>query len=253
MKTAASKVGILCLAAGLLAGCESVKEMAATSTDTVSGWFAGSDGNYIARQVGGDLSEDDALAIEKASARALEWTPAGKAVTWSNPETRTRAVITPGKKEMDQRRIQTARNKGIIASPGMELIAQVWSAQRNANLRAAPGTGNLIVGGLAKGEKFTAIGMVEGGKWIMVGIDGKAVGYVFAKLVGPVKSKRAPVLREDEIDLDADKLGKNVVVEDSTVATACRTVNYTVIVGSGEPAKETFRACKASDGAWEIN
>jgi len=36
MKTAASKVGMLCLAAGLLAGCESVKEMAATSSDTVS-------------------------------------------------------------------------------------------------------------------------------------------------------------------------------------------------------------------------
>jgi surface antigen len=247
---------VLCLAAGLLAGCESVKDMTQKSSGAISGWVGSlgeSDGSYIARQVGGDLSEDDALAIEKASARALEWSPAGKAVTWSNPKTGTRAVITPGKTEMDKRKIQTARNKGVAAAPGMELVAQPWTARRNANLRAGPGTGNPIVGGLAKGEKFTAIGKVEGGKWIMVGLDGKAIGYVFAKLVGPVKSKHSPMLREDELDLDAGELGKDVVVESMTVATACRTVNYTVVMGAAEPAKETFRACKASDGAWEIN
>ena len=246
MQATTSKVAILCLAGALLAGCESVKEMASKS-------FGGSDRSYIARQVGGDLNDEDAMAIEKASARALEWTPAGKSVTWSNPKTGTRAVIMPGKTEMTKREIQTARKKGVAPAPDMELVAQRWSARRNANLRSAPGTHGKIVGGLAKGEKFTAIGKVEGGKWIMVGIDGKAVGYVFSKLVGPVKSKPAPVLRAEELDLDKDGLGKNVVVDTMTVATACRTVNYTVITGDNDQAKETFRACKASDGAWEIN
>jgi surface antigen len=253
MKTAASKVAMLCLAAALAPGCESVKEVAATSSETIIEWFDEPEGSYFARQVGGGLSEDDALAIEMASARALEWTPAGKTVTWSNSRTGTHAAITPGERELDQRRIRSARNKAIAPAPDLELIAQTWSAQRNANLRAAPGTDNQIVGGLAKGETFTAIGTVEAGSWIMVGIDGKAVGYVFAKLVRPVKSRRTPELREDEIDLDADSMSKGVVVETATVATACRRVDYTVSMGAGEPAKEAFRACKASDGAWEID
>ena len=256
MQTTTSKVAMLCLAGALLAGCESMKEMADKSGDTIDGWIdaiSGSDRPYIARQVGGDLNDDDAMAIEKASARALEWTPAGKSVTWSNPKTGTRAVIKPGKMEMARRKVQTARMKGVSRAPEMQLVAQTWSARRNANLRSAPGTGGKIVGGLAKGEKFTAIGKVEGGKWIMVGIDGKAVGYVFSKLVGPVKSKPAPVLRAEELDLDKDGLGKNVVVDTMTVATACRTVNYTVITRDNDQAKEKFRACKASDGAWEIN
>ena len=44
-----------------------------------------------------------------------------------------------------------------------------------------------------------------------------------------------------------------VVVDTMTVATSCRTVNYTVIMTDSDPANEEFRACKASDGAWEIN
>ncbi len=256
MHTTTSKVAMLCLAGALLAGCESMKEMADKSGDTIDGWIdaiSGSDRPYIARQVGGDLNDDDAMAIEKASARALEWTPAGKSVTWSNPKTGTRAVIKPGKAEMARRSVQTARNKGVAPPRNIQLVAQMWSARRNANLRSSPGTGGKIVGGLAKGEKFTAIGKVQGGKWVMVGIDGKAVGYVFSKLVGPVKSKRAPVLRAEELDLDADNLGRNVVVDTMTVATSCRTVNYTVIMTDSDPANEKFRACKASDGAWEIN
>jgi surface antigen len=253
MKTTTSKVAMLCLAGTLLTGCESVKEMASKSGDTIEGWFGGSDRSYIAQQVGSDLNDDDAMAIEKASARALEWTPAGKSVTWSNPKTGTRAVIVPGKKEMAKRKIQTARMKGVAPAPNMELIAQIWSAQRNANLRSAPGTHGAIVGGLAKGERFTAIGKVDGGKWIMVGMNGKAIGYVFAKLVGPHKAKDAPVLRAEELELDGDSLGRDVVVDTMTVAAACRTVNYTVITGDNEQAKERFRACKAGDGAWEIN
>jgi surface antigen len=227
--------------------------MAATSSDTLAGWFDGPEGSYVGRQIGGQLSEGDALAIEKASARALEWTPAGKSVTWSNPGTGTRAIITPGETERDLRRIRTVRNKGIAGAADLELIARVWSARSNANLRAAPGTDHPIVGGLAMGEAFTAIGKVADGTWIMVGIDGRAVGYVFARLVEPVGAKRAPELREDALEPDAEALGEDVVVETATVATVCRRVDYTVIVGTGHPAEESFRACRASDGAWEIN
>lgn len=244
MRTAASWIWLLGLAGGVLAGCQAISE------------FVGLDRHYIARQVGDDLEENDAVAIGRKSAEALEWAPAGKSVSWRNPKTGTRAVIVAGKAETRAVQVQTARKKGVVAPRNLQLVGRTYFAKRNANVRAAPGTGSRIVGGLAKGERFTAIGKVDGGKWLMVGLKGRAIGYVFNTLVSESKkSKEKPDLREelDTEELSAADFGRDVVIEELTVATACRTVNYTVYMAGGEPAKEQFRACKASDGAWEFD
>lgn len=244
MRKAASSAWVLGLAVGALAACQTISDL------------VGSDRHYIARQVGGDLDEKDAVAIGRKSAEALEWAPAGKSVSWRNSKTGTRAVITAGKAETKAIQLQTARKKGVAAPPNLELVGRTYFAKRNANVRAAPGTGSRIIGGLAKGERFTAIGKVDGGKWLMVGVKGRAIGYVFNTLVSESKkSNKKPNLREelDTEELSTADFGRDVVVEELTVATACRTVNYTVFMKGGEPAKEQFRACKASDGAWEID
>jgi surface antigen len=244
MRTTASNVGLLGLVLGVLAGCQTLGE------------FADSDRHYIARQVGGGLDESDAMAIGRKSAEALEWSPVGKTVSWTSPKTGTRAVIVAGPPETRTVRIQTARKKGVAMPRNLVLLGRVYEAKRNANVRAKPGSGGRIIGGLARGERFTAIGTMEGGKWFLVGIDGRAVGYVFKSLVTEAKKARQkPDLREN---LESDEpaaagLGRGVVVDELTVATACRTVDYTVIMKDGEPSKERFRACKAGDGAWEIN
>ncbi len=244
MRIAASGLWLFGLAAGALAGCQTISEL------------VGSDRHYIARQVGGDLDENDAAAIGRKSAEALEWAPAGKSVSWRNPKTGTRAVIIAGQAETKTIQVQTARKKGVAVPRNLQLVGRTYFAKRNANVRAAPGTGSRIVGGLAKGERFTAIGQVDGGKWLMVGVNGRAIGYVFNTLVSESKKPHEkPDLREelDTEELVATNFGRDVVVEELTVATACRTVDYTVFIKGGEPAKERFRACKASDGAWEIN
>ena len=261
MKRAASRIGVLCVAAGLLAGCETVGDMASATTDTVGGWYSsakntvmGSDRNYIAKQVGDGLDEDDAVSISRKSAMALEKTPAGKTVTWQNPDSGASATITPGETIIEKRKIKAARMRGVERSSSLVLIGRTYKAVRNANVRAAPGTGKKIVGGLAKGEKITAIGKVERSDWIMVGMDGRAIGYVYAPLLQPA-TKQTPRLREagdDDMLADVED-SDGVVVETMTVSTACRNVSYTVKMADGESAEDEFRACKASDGAWEIN
>ncbi len=85
-------------------------------------------------------------------------------------------------------------------------------------------------------------------------MEGRAIGYVYAPLLQPV-TKQTPRLREagdDDMLADVED-SDGVVVETMTVSTACRNVSYTVKMADGESAEDEFRACKASDGAWEIN
>ena len=258
MKRAVSKIGLLCFAAGLLAGCETISDMASATSDTVGGWYSsakntvmGSDRNYIAQQIGDGLDEDDAISISRKSAWALEKSPAGKTVTWKNPDSGASAAITPGETQIEKRKIKTARMKGVAPAPSLLLIGKTYKAVRNANIRSGPATGVRIVGGLAAGETITAIGKVERTDWIMVGIDGRAIGYVYAPLIAPAK-KQTPNLRESN-DGNTPEHAEGVVVDTMTVSTACRNVSYTVKTPDGESAHEEFRACKASDGDWEIN
>ena len=261
MKTAASKFGMLCLAAGLLSGCETVSEMASATGDTIGGWYqsardsvVGSDRSYIGRQVGDGLDEADAISIGRESAKALDREPAGKTVNWRNPETGASAKITPGETFMEKREIQTARKKDVTPSSSLLLIGRTYQAKKNANIRSGPGTQHPVVGGLAAGEKMTAIGKVERSDWIMVSMNGKVIGYVFASLVTPSK-RQSPDLREagDRPDFVEGGDGEDVVVDTITVSTACRKIDYEVITGDGESAKDEFQACRAHDGAWEIN
>ena len=255
MQRAPSKIIALCLGAGLLAGCETMSDFGESTSDTVGGWFdssaASSDGNYIARQVDGDLSEEDAAAISRAVAKALERSPAGRKVTWRNSSSGVSATLTPGSTALEKREIEAAMRRGVVATPNMVLIARGYKAARNANLRSGPGTGYKIVGGLVKGERLSALGAVGKGDWIMVALDGEVVGYVFAPLVAPDPKARAE-LREGAGG-PTPPSGSNLVVETLVVSTSCRTVDYTVRTADGDSTEDGLRACKASDGAWEIN
>ncbi len=249
MRTAVSKVGVLCLAAALLVGCESMKQMASNTTDTVGGWFGGSDRSYFERKVGNGFAEADAMSLSRRTARALNSGKAGKIVTWRNSKTGARATIVPGQAMIEQHKFETARRKGVAVPANMTVIGKTYRAKRNANLRAGPGSKNRKVGGLAKGEKFTAVGKV-GGEWIMVSMKGRAIGYVFADLVKPAKSQTS-MLRE-ELDLASGDYGDDVVIENMRVATSCRIVKFSVTLRHGDSTNDQFKACKAVDGAWEI-
>ncbi len=264
MRTAFSRIGVVCLTAGLLVGCETMGEWADATGETVSGWAdatgdavsslynTGSDG-YIARNISG-VDEKDAASLDKRAAGALETGKAGQAVTWSNPRTGVKATIVPGKTVVERRKIENARKRDVAAASSMVLVAKTYQAKKNVNLRAGPSTKTPVVGGLVSGERFTAIGKVGGDKWIMVGINGKAVGYVFASLVKP--AKQAKVELREELDLDEQHpqgFGRDVVIDRVTVSRTCRELTYTVVNREGDKDRDSLRACKARDGAWEVN
>ncbi len=61
-----------------------------------------------------------------------------------------------------------------------------WVAQTNLNIRSAPSTRGARVGSLAAGERFQSMGATRGGQWVMVGRNGRTIGYVAANYVSPV-------------------------------------------------------------------
>jgi len=110
-----------------------------------------------------------------------------------------------------------------------------------------------VVGRLGQGETFVALGRSRSLAWILVAKDGEAVGYVYEPLVVPAAAKGpAPALRQARQDTAAatpEQVGSKTIA----AATPCRSLAYDVVAGDGQRVQAELRACKAGDGAWEIN
>ncbi len=263
--TILARCAALFMMAGSLGACESVNSAAENSKDKLSDWYesakkavSGSDydpnRSYIANQLGDAITDADALAIERESVKALETTPDGQTLRWDNPQSGASAAITPIDTSIEPRQQRTPRSKEVADARSFTLIGQTYRAVKNSNVRAAPGTHNPIVGKLPKGTTVTALGKVDGTEWIMIARDGTAVGYVYEPLIKPVENGDSsyPPLRKilEEEDQHA---GDGLVVAELKFYTSCRSVDYDVTLANGETARDSFRACKAHDGAWEID
>lgn len=263
-----ARCAALLLLAAPLGACDTVNSAAESSKDTLSDWYesakkavGGSDydpsRSYIANQLGDAITDADALAIERESVKALETTPDGQTLRWDNPQSGASAAITPVDTSIEPRQQKTPRSKDVADARSFTLIGQTYKAAKNSNIRAAPGTHNPIVGKLPRGTTVTALGKVDGTEWIMIAREGAAVGYVYEPLIKPVENgdPSYPPLRKNlEDDDEEDRpAGEGLVVAELKFYTSCRSVDYDVTLANGETARERFRACKAHDGAWEID
>jgi len=259
------KILALAFVAGTFTACETIDSAATSTSDTVGSWFqsakeafsssdqqAGTGQGYFAREVGADLAADDAEAIGREGAKALDHGTAGEAVEWRNAETGVQAVFIPGDPVLEKRKMTANLKKGVAQPRDLEVIGGTYESRYNSNLRSAPGIENPLVGRLKPGERFTAVGRSHSRAWILVAKGGNMVGYVYEPLVAPASSGGpAPELRETRI---SQPIGKEKPAVDTILAaTPCRNLAYDVVTGSGQRARAELRACKASDGAWEIN
>ena len=98
-------------------------------------------------------------------------------------------------------------------------------------------------------------------KWLLVGREGQAFGYVYAPLLRPARSAAATAamslgLRDPESadsgSSESDKPSAGAEAETLTARTPCRNVLYNLAPEGGDAHKYRFRACKAGDGAWQI-
>lgn len=231
-------------------------------------------GAWLGSELAKSWSEADQAALNRTSAGALNNTKDGQTVTWKNPDTGATATITPTATRYETRKVTIVRTGEIQSPPPFDVIGETYVAKKSSNMRAGPSTKISVVGNLRAGQTFTAIGKITGADWIIVGQNGRTVGYVLSSLVTPQQTinvstqagsssenqvrirpvKSAKIVKSEissngGIDLDAE----GIVVEEVTATASCRATDLTVSdTQSGKSETSSFKACKAADGAWEI-
>ncbi|MCP4024288.1 MAG: SH3 domain-containing protein [Desulfobacteraceae bacterium] len=246
-------------------------------------------GGVIGNQIGKYLDEQDRLAVEKESAKALSQSKDGETVTWENPETKAEAEITVQKTETVKRSIPIVRHKEVAKPKDLKLIGEPYEILTNANVRFGPSMDYAVAKVLKKGTVVLAVGQVKNRNWILINQDRYAIGYIHASLVDkegstdtitkgkqpeedkPIASMRPAVNLDDlsndmdsaqtlrpAVDLDGmvatypeNETTKEFVAEEVEVEAPARTITMKVSTPKGEEEK-TFVASKSSDGAWEI-
>lgn len=82
----------------------------------------------------------------------------------------------------NQDRREAAWNNGYesdgVAYSDYQPINRWMVADERTSLRQSPNRGAERLGSLEEGERFQAVGLVDGGRWILVADDGRLVGYV---------------------------------------------------------------------------
>jgi uncharacterized protein YgiM (DUF1202 family) len=176
-------------------------------------------GGYI----GCRMQSTDAAMAEKATQKALE---TGVAQTWSNSRTgnsgRISVVSSSYGPPIDGRSIRYGA--GVQSLPSYEAAGGAYVASSTANLRAGPSTGTKVIGKVAAGESFDALGVTPNGGWVLVGRGGYAAGYAAASLVRPY--------------------GQQVA--------SCRVIDATVSGGGQRASSQRYSACKDARGEWQV-
>lgn len=208
--------------------------------------------NWVTVKYGEWLGEEDQAGISGSSATAAETAHDAQTVNWSNSRTGTAARITPTNTRTERRNLTVVRDARVEPTSNLIVIGKTYEALRSSNVRAAPSTSAVIVNKLAAGSTFNAVGRVENANWILASRDNRSIGYVYGPLVRESASQKQAEMRT-AVNLDDIELDENTVVDEVTVETSCRTLNYEVTSKDGERAVDTFEACKSADGAWEID
>lgn len=176
-------------------------------------------GSYIGCRM---QSTDTALA-QQATKKALE---TGVAQTWSNPRTgasgRVDVVSSSYGPPVDSRNLRFA--SGVQSLPSYDALGGQYAARSTVNMRSAPSTKGKIVGKLAAGQTFDALGAAPNGGWVLVGQNGYGVGYVSPSLVRPTQMASA----------------------------SCRVISASVATSGQRPSAERYSACLDNRGEWQL-
>lgn len=226
-------------------------------------------GGFLGNQLGQMLDEEDQKALQMKTAQALDAQQGQGVTTWSNQQKGVSADIQTGASTSEQHEVVMLRDKKVMAPPKLDLIGKTYVANTAVNVRAAPTKNSDVVNGLKAGENFTAVGKVVGQPWIAVAKNNRTIGYVAqsyvsagtsAQQVATQSAMRAPSVKSTgSVDLDAmgmtgvdlDKEG--IVVDKVAATTTCRPLTVEVKGKDGQTEKQSSKACRGTDGAWEIS
>lgn len=217
-------------------------------------------GGLLGNQIGASLDDADQAALQTTSAHAIATSADGQAIHWSNPETGASAIVTPKETKIEDHPIVLLRQKQMSPIPKLTLIGETWEAKKTTNVRSSPSKEADVISSLHAGEKFSAIGKVDGADWIVVGKGRRTIGYVSTAFVQkfPESQPRQeetlrPAVNLDEVeknravDLDAP----NLVSQEVGASSTCRKLDVNVSVKNSSD-QTSLKACKGVDGTWEI-
>ncbi|MBO6541624.1 MAG: SH3 domain-containing protein [Alphaproteobacteria bacterium] len=263
------KFSALLLTTSLLAGCQTTGNKADIGTllGGAVGALAGSQigsgkgriaailaggaiGAFAGRAIGQMLDEQDQAAMQERSAYALANARDGQQVNWQSNRTGAQAVLVPTETRQETRQMTLIRDQRVAVAPNMELIGETYVAKSTSNVRAGASTDYPIVNSVSAGQSVDVVGKVNGANWYLISRDRVTVGYVHGDLLS--KSGTVTARLQEPIDLDRVQLRQGQVVDTITASTTCRTMEYSVKGENGQSDSDSFSACKAADGSWEL-
>lgn len=224
-------------------------------------------GGWIGSSIGAHLDEKDRQSLMTKSGRILNQN-GGQTGTWKSGHSGASATIRTSQTQKKSKRVKIVKHRKVDTSPKLSMIGRIYVTTNSSNIRHRPSTSGQIISGLRRGERFTAVGKTNS-NWILVSKNNITLGYIHAPLAKPYKKKtKATPVRDKAISLD-DISDKDIAVTNKTkkdgvnldkidleevsvsATTDCKKIDMDVKTNKGSN-KDSFEACKGSDGAWEI-
>lgn len=269
MRTSIKQISALLLTTTFLTGCQTTGNKADIGTllGGAVGALAGSQigsgngrlaailaggalGAFAGRALGQMLDEQDQIAMQERSAYALANARDGQQINWQSSRTGAQAVLTPTGTRQVNRQMTLIRDERVAVAPNLELIGETYAAKSNTNVRAGASTDYPVVNTVSAGQLVDVVGQVQGTNWYLVSRDRVSIGYIRRDLL--TQPTTVAHRLQEPIDLDQVQLRQGQVADTITASTMCRTMEYTVEGADGGTGSDSFSACKAADGTWEL-
>ncbi|MDQ7049690.1 MAG: glycine zipper 2TM domain-containing protein [Enterobacterales bacterium] len=228
-------------------------------------------GSYIGGKIGASLDKKDQAALHKKSLAMLNSSKGQElSENWKSDHSQASASIHASAVSKKNANIGIVKLKQVQTVPFVKLIGKDYETLVSTNVRAGTSTQTAVVGGMAKGSSFKAVGITPN-NWLLVSQNNITLGYVYAPLAIESQQRNtqtSPGLRQkafdldsmadvessiEGIDLDGFDLDSMDLVDETIVAeTECRDLEIN-IENKNKQKKENFSACKAADGSWELS
>ena len=194
-------------------------------------------GFFVGGEIGKYLDQRDRQGLAESRQQALD---SGEPVTWNNPDTgvQSTARVT----ETSYRPVPTANSGGaqdvLWRVPPLQLIGSDYEATATSNVRGGPGTEYAVMGQLNAGEPVHVVGKVVDADWLMVARNGIGRGFVHADLLRPAQVRARIDRPLSTAELDGIR--------------ECSILEQQVRLADGTSETRRARACRSTDGSWEL-
>lgn len=236
-------------------------------------------GALIGNRIGAALDAQDREALVAQQRQALLSQPDQQPVAWTSDHSNASATITPTNTHMERKTVKIIRQADVAEPTDLEAIGARYQTRASTRIHVSPDQTSAANGTLAKGDHVWVVGRLRAAPWLLVARNGKSVGYVsVAKLTPLVHSAEyaaasapaAPVAARgataptgaaydldtadavvrQPADLDAPQNGDKVDLVSADVT--CRDLKTQASAG-GSADTTTKTACRAPDGAWQLD